>query len=103
MNTASPTPSYLGWYDDDSKKTPLAKIDEARERYAQRYGYWPNICLISSREPVEHPSIRTRPDPLLRLNNYYLGFDATIGPQLAFVPNQIGAVAAPPPPPRKRR
>gem|GEM_PF-1820705 len=88
--------TYLGWYDDDSKKTATKKIDEGIERFAFKYANTPNICLTSAREAVsEHPRIRTRAVAHLRPNYYYIGFDETLGPAQAASPT-VEAADAPP-------
>jgi hypothetical protein len=78
---------YLGWYDDNTKKKTIAKIDEAIERYEYKYGVSPNVCLVAEQELVEHPRIQVRPARHLRPNYYYVGIDdSTPIPPLSPVP-----------------
>ena len=45
---------YLGWFDDNSKKSMEQKIAEAVARYRQKYGQAPNVCLVHPDDYIEH-------------------------------------------------
>ena len=38
---------FLGWYDADKKKSPEQKVDEAIERYREKFGSRPKTILTS--------------------------------------------------------
>ncbi len=67
--------TYLAWYDDDRKKPAREKIDEAVERFIEKYGYSPNLCLVSDSEPVEHEELVVRSVHRVARHNYWLGYD----------------------------
>lgn len=69
---------YLGWYDDNTKKKTLTKIDEAIERYEYKYGVTPNVCLVAEQELIEHPRVQVRPARHLRPNYYYVGIEESV-------------------------
>lgn len=52
--------TYLGWFDDNPKKTPEQKIDEAVERYTKRFGRRPNLCLVNREDQVPHRGVEVR-------------------------------------------
>lgn len=66
---------YLGWYDDDTRKQTLTKIDEAIERYEQKFGATPNVCLVSEKEVVEHNRVQVRASRHVRPNNFMIGLE----------------------------
>ena len=43
---------YFVWYDDNPKKTIETKIDEAIDRYTERYGRPPAVCMLNDGIPA---------------------------------------------------
>ena len=66
---------YLGWYDDDTKKATATKISEGIERYEQKFGAAPNVCLVAEKELVEHPRVVVRAARTVRPNNFFIGLE----------------------------
>jgi hypothetical protein len=71
---------YLGWYDDEKKKSLDEKVKEAVERFAGKYGEGPGIVLISLDEGegeaerlAEKLAIRVEGRKHLRKNNLWVG------------------------------
>ncbi len=55
---------YLGWYDPDKKKPARQKLAEAVERYVEKFGDAPELCLTSpaDKADLDAPS-RQFPEP----------------------------------------
>lgn len=75
---------YLGWFDDNTKKKTLTKIDEAIERYEYKYGVVPNVCLVSEGEMIEHPRVAVRSVRHLRPNYFYIGYEESVSSPAPF-------------------
>lgn len=67
--------TYLAWYDDDRKKPASAKIDEAAQRFIEKYGRVPNLCLVSEGERIEHEKLVVKPAHRLRRNTFWITYD----------------------------
>jgi hypothetical protein len=37
----------LLWYDDDSKRAWFQKVDDAAQRYCEKFGVYPDICYMN--------------------------------------------------------
>jgi hypothetical protein len=44
---------FLGWYDPDKRKSAATKLAEAVERYVEKFGSAPALCLTSSLDAVD--------------------------------------------------
>ncbi|HEY7029925.1 MAG TPA: hypothetical protein VH482_01295 [Thermomicrobiales bacterium] len=44
---------FLGWYDPDKKKPARLKVEEAIERYVEKFGGDPVACLTSVADAAE--------------------------------------------------
>lgn len=44
---------FLGWYDPDKKKPARLKVEEAVERYVEKFGGEPVACLTSVADAEE--------------------------------------------------
>ena len=74
---------YLIWYDDTKKKATEEKILEGVERYIERFGETPNVCLVNPAQVVPAAGIDVRPTPYVRANNYWLGVERVSAPRKA--------------------
>ena len=66
---------YLGWFDDNPKKTPAEKISEARAAYVARFGTAPNIILVNEADWVEVAGVVIRTEGYIRRNNFWVGWE----------------------------
>ncbi len=66
---------FLIWYDDTKKKPTEEKILEGVERYIERFGEPPNVCLVNPSDVVPTKGITVRPTTYVRANNYWLGVE----------------------------
>jgi hypothetical protein len=53
---------FLGWYDPDKKKPARLKVQEAVERYVEKFGGDPVACLTSVADAAELTADGQRPD-----------------------------------------
>ncbi len=67
---------YLGWFDDNPKKTVEQKIDEAVERYVSRFGRRPNLCLVNRDEVISHRAVEVRPAGHVHRCHFLVGYVA---------------------------
>ncbi|MCL5257211.1 MAG: hypothetical protein M1319_05390 [Chloroflexi bacterium] len=70
--------TYLAWYDDDRKKPAREKIDEAVNRFVEKYGYSPNLCLVNESESVKHDDLVVKPVHRVARHTYWIGYDQTL-------------------------
>ena len=66
--------TYLAWYDDDRKKEAQAKIDEAIERFIERYGMEPNICLVNEEDQLRHQRVVIKPVHRVAKHTFLIGY-----------------------------
>ena len=65
----------LLWFDPDKRRSHQQKLDDAADRYAERFGRLPNLCHVNPDEVFAHDSIRIQPDPAVLKNHLWVGFD----------------------------
>lgn len=66
---------YLGWF-DDSKKDATEKAKDAITAYRERFGYTPNVLLVSKDEAEIHlGGITIRVENYIRRNNFWVGVE----------------------------
>ncbi|MDQ2807209.1 MAG: hypothetical protein M3Z04_09920, partial [Chloroflexota bacterium] len=63
---------YLVWY-DNSKKTTQEKIDEAVDRFQDRFGFAPDHCLVNVSSLIEHPHLDVRGVRYVRPDYFQVG------------------------------
>ena len=70
------------WFDDDKHKPLAAKLVQAAEYYARKYGNKPTTCLVNSaellateqKEPaLPLPGLRLETMPTILPNHYWIG------------------------------
>lgn len=66
---------FLLWYDDTKRKPVEEKIVEGIQRYVERFGETPNVCLVNPSEAVDSRVLTIRPTSYVRPNNYWIGVD----------------------------
>ena len=66
---------FLLWFDDTKKKPAEEKILEGVQRYVERFGETPNVCLVNPSEAVQAQGIVVRPTAYVRPNNYWIGVE----------------------------
>lgn len=66
---------YLLWYDDTKKKPTEDKILEGVQRYVERFGQTPNVCLVNPSEVILSNGITVRPASYVRPNHYWIGVE----------------------------
>lgn len=68
---------FLGWFDDNAKKTTAEKVNEAIAAYVVRFGTRPNIVLVNEADRVvEVQGMKVRSESYIRRNNFWVGWEA---------------------------
>jgi hypothetical protein len=70
---------FLGWYDPDKKKPARTKVEEAVERYVEKFGGAPVACLTSVVDAAELTSDAKAPDLLVKGVTFIPRFTFYIG------------------------
>src|SRR3954464_9663938 len=88
----------LMWYDKDPKISFVQKIEEAAERYRDRFGVEPNTCYVNPTtlpEGAVVPGLELRVRPTIRPHHLWIGVapDAPPAPR----PDPAPAVVEPAP------
>ena len=72
---------FLGWYDPDKKRPARLKLEDALERYAEKFGRPAVTCLTSPDDAAELAADKKTPNlPIKGVNyiprfTYYVGVD----------------------------
>ncbi len=67
---------YLGWFDDNTKKTAEAKIVEAIAAYVGRFKTRPNVVLVNEADrAVGVKGVTVRCEGYIRRNNFWVGYE----------------------------
>lgn len=74
---------YLLWFDDTKKKPTEEKILEGVQRYRERFGRAPNVCLVHPSQAVSAKGLAIRPTSHVRPNYYWIGREAAEGARAA--------------------
>ena len=64
---------FLGWFDDTPKKSVSEKIAEAVERYKDKFGEAPNVCLVNASDAATYKGLEVRPVEYVRPNHFWVG------------------------------
>ncbi|MGH2558213.1 MAG: hypothetical protein ACRDJH_04045 [Thermomicrobiales bacterium] len=70
---------FLGWYDPDKKKPARIKVENAVERYVEKFGGVPETCLASSVDAEELAGDGKAPDLVVRAVNFLPRFTFYVG------------------------
>jgi hypothetical protein len=85
---------FLGWQDNDRKKSPERKLTEALERYREKFGEEPEAVLANVEEApaleklAEKQQLQLRAVTFVPRSTYYVGIED------APEPAEVGAEAA---------
>ncbi len=98
----------LLWFDDDAKRKVIEKLDEAAERYAERFGVRPTLAHVNpaQAEGVKHWRMKVLGDAGLRRNYFLVGVDDAEAPAegpAAANPVAVAEPEAEAEPPHRRR
>jgi hypothetical protein len=64
---------FLGWFDDTPKKSVAQKLAEAVERYVDKFGEAPNLCLVNSANLTTYDGLEVRVADYVRPNHFWVG------------------------------
>ncbi len=87
----------LLWFDDNPKRPLAEKLDEAAERYQERFDRWPTLVHLNPTQAeglsVKYKRLRVFGDEHLRRNYFIVGVDetdagASVSPNPAATPEQ---------------
>ncbi len=70
---------FLGWYDPDKKYPARAKLAEAIERYVEKFGAQPEVCLTNVADAAELAADQGAPNLLIRGVSYIPRFTFYVG------------------------
>jgi len=66
---------YLGWFDDNPKKSTSLKIEEAIRAYVDRFKVRPNVVLVNEADCAEIKGVLVRSEGYIRRNNFWVGWE----------------------------
>ena len=66
---------YLLWYDDNTKKAPRIKIEEAIGAYTDRFKSKPNVVLVNEADRADIQGMLVRSEGYIRRNNFWVGWE----------------------------
>ena len=70
---------FLGWYDPDKKKPARHKVEEAVERYVEKFGGAPIACLTSVADAEELTADAKAPELVVKGVNFIPRFTFYVG------------------------
>lgn len=65
----------LLWYDADARRSSRTKVDEAAQRYLDKFGVYPDTCHVNPGDSLVHDVLRIVPNRWIRPNYYWIGID----------------------------
>jgi hypothetical protein len=77
---------FLGWYDPDRKRPAAQKLAEAVERYVEKFGDEPSLCLTSAADAAEldgKTELPVRAVTFISRYTYYVGVEDAPESELA--------------------
>ena len=69
---------YLMWQDSDRKKQAHVKIEEAAERFLEKYGHRPAVVLVHPDEQVGEVGLRVVARANVHKGQYWVGDDLPV-------------------------
>ena len=70
---------FLGWYDPDKKKPARHKVEEAIERYVEKFGGAPEAILTSVADAAELTADTKAPELVVKGVNFIPRFTFYVG------------------------
>jgi hypothetical protein len=70
---------YLAWFDANPKKPVAQKIAEAHQRYVEKFGRKPLVCLVNPEDVIAESAVELRPLKHIGRNCFWIGFDDVEG------------------------
>ncbi|HKP52176.1 MAG TPA: hypothetical protein VJ183_05945 [Chloroflexia bacterium] len=64
---------FLGWFDDTPKKSVSQKLAEAIERYEEKFGVSPSLCLVNANNVTTYDGLEVRVADYVRPNHFWVG------------------------------
>lgn len=74
---------FLGWYDPDKTVATIDKLIEAMDRYAEKFGHEPHICLTGAVDAAAldgQSPIPVRPVTFVARHTFYVGIEEQDAP-----------------------
>ena len=66
---------FLVWYDPSPKKPLGVKVAEACERYTERFGGQPAVCLVNPLDRCEAAGVEVRERAQVGRHQFWVGHD----------------------------
>ena len=66
---------YLAWFDANPKKPTAQKIAEAHQRYVEKFGRKPRVCLVNPEDAIAESAVELRPLTHISRNCFWIGVD----------------------------
>lgn len=66
---------YLAWFDANPKKPTAQKIAEAHQRYVEKFGRKPRVCLVNPNDVIDESAVELRPLTHISRNCFWIGVD----------------------------
>src|SRR5689334_16154948 len=66
---------YLAWFDANPKKPTAQKIAEAHQRYVEKFGRKPRVCLVNPNDVIGESAVELRPLTHISRNCFWIGVD----------------------------
>jgi hypothetical protein len=66
---------FLVWYDPDSRRTTVEKIQDALAAYSRRFSTTPNLVLVHETDQAGLPGIEVRASRTVQPHNFWVGSD----------------------------
>lgn len=64
---------YLGWFDDNPKKSVEVKIREGIAAYTERFKTQPTIVFMHKPDMIDYPGVEVRSETYIRKHNFWIG------------------------------
>lgn len=85
----------LLWYDADRRITPQARLADAADRYAARFGRRANCCHVNPEQLFDDTSVVIVADPAVLKNHIWVGRDEALEPERPRRGRKAAALPAP--------
>lgn len=69
---------YLGWFDDNPKKTASLKIEEAIDAYVRRFHSKPNVVIVNEADRTLFEGVQVRSASYMQRNMFWIGWENVV-------------------------